>query len=313
MLFPFLQDITAQAPEIVNKLTNQDSTRAAIHEIKETLTTSSADEIISSLAHSAISFGLKVAAALAIYLIGGWIIRRIKKGLRRGFERKGTDQTIATFTVSLVSISMWVLVIILTVGSLGINTSSLAALLAAGGLAIGMALSGTVQNFAGGIMILAFKPFKAGDYIEAQGYAGTVTAVTIASTKLLTVDNRVVVIPNGALANGNINNFSAMPLRRVDQVVQVDYGIDVNKAKEVILDVVRSHPAVLDAKTEGAADPFVSILELGENGVRYVVRVWVKNADYWTVFFYLNEAIFTELPKRGVNFTYPHLDVHIKN
>ena len=311
MLFPFLQDAPA-APEIVNKLANQDSTRAAINEIKETLTTTSTDELISSLAHSAMEFGLKVAAALAIYLIGGWIIRRIKKGLRRGFERKGTDKTIATFTVSLVTISMWVLVIILTVGSLGINTSSLAALLAAGGLAIGMAMSGTVQNFAGGIMILAFKPFKAGDYIEAQGYAGTVTEVSIASTKLLTVDNRVVVLPNGSLANGNINNFSTMPLRRVDQVVQVAYGIDVEKVKEAILTVVRSNPAVLDATTEGAADPFVSILELGESGVRYVVRVWVKGADYWPVFFYLNETIYTELPKHGVNFTFPQLDVHIK-
>ena len=311
MLFPFLQDAPA-APEIVNKLANQDSTRAAINEIKETLTTTSTDELISSLAHSAMEFGLKVAAALAIYLIGGWIIRRIKKGLRRGFERKGTDKTIATFTVSLVTISMWVLVIILTVGSLGINTSSLAALLAAGGLAIGMALSGTVQNFAGGIMILAFKPFKAGDYIEAQGYAGTVTEVSIASTKLLTVDNRVVVLPNGSLANGNINNFSTMPLRRVDQVVQVAYGIDVEKVKEAILTVVRSNPAVLDATTEGAADPFVSILELGESGVRYVVRVWVKGADYGPVFFYLNETIYTELPKHGVSFTFPQLDVHIK-
>jgi len=311
MFIPFLQQVP-EAPAIVNKLANQDSTRAALHEIKETLSTSSAEEILSSLATEAVHFGLKVAAALAIYLIGGWIIRRIKKGMRKGFERRGTDQTISTFTLSLVSISLWVLVIILTVSALGLNTSSLAALLAAGGLAIGMALSGTVQNFAGGIMILAFKPFKAGDYIEAQGYAGTVTAVTIASTKLLTIDNRVVILPNGALANGNINNFSAMPLRRVDQLVSISYGIDAAKAKEAILDLVRTHPAVLDASTEGAADPFVAVAELSESAVRYTVRVWVKSADYWTVFFYLNETLYTELPKRGVSFPFPQLDVHIK-
>ena len=215
MFFPFLQ--AEAADKLQNTLASADSTKAVISNIHETITTSSAQDIVSSLAQEAINFGLKVLAALAIYIIGGWIIRRIKKLLKRGFERKGTDATIATFTVSVVTIALWVIVIILTVGSLGVNTSSLAALLAAGGMAIGMALGGTVQNFAGGIMILAFKPFKAGDYIEALGFAGIVQEVSMVSTKLLTLDNRIVILPNGALSGGNIMNYSAKDLRRVDR------------------------------------------------------------------------------------------------
>lgn len=311
MLFHLLQELPAS--NLQQKLATPDSAKVAIQHIKETVATSSPEDLFNSLMHQAVSFGLKVLAALAIYIIGAWLIRRIKKGLKRGFDRKGTDPTIATFTLSVVSIGLWVIVIILTVGSLGVNTSSLAALLAAGGMAIGMALGGTVQNFAGGIMILAFKPFKAGDYIEALGYAGTVTEVNMVSTKLLTVDNRVVVLPNGTLSGGNICNYSDKPLRRVDRTVSVSYGVDAQQAISAILEVVGSHPKVLDAQTEGAADPFVAVLELGQSSVNYVVRVWVRAEDYWDVFFYLNENIYTELPKKGVTFPYQQIDVHVKN
>ena len=311
MLFNLLQELPAS--NLQQKLASPDSARVTIQHIKETVSTSSPEQLFSNLMHEAVGFGLKVLAALAIYAIGAWLIRRIKKGLKRGFDRKGTDPTIATFTLSVVSIGLWVIVIILTVGSLGVNTSSLAALLAAGGMAIGMALGGTVQNFAGGIMILAFKPFKAGDYIEALGYAGTVTEVNMVSTKLQTTDNRVVILPNGALSGGNICNYSAKPLRRVDRTVSISYGVDAEKAKNAILDVVRSHPKVLNAETEGAADPLVAVLELDQSSVNYVVRAWVRAEDYWEVFFYLNENIYTELPKQGVTFPFQQLDVHVKN
>ena len=187
-MIPVLQ--SEQVVDLQEKLSSTDSLKAGVETIRETISTSTPNELLTGLAQEAINFGLKVLAALAIYIIGGWIIRRIKKILKRGFERKGTDKTIATFTVSVVTIGLWVIVIILTVGSLGVNTSSLAALLAAGGMAIGMALGGTVQNFAGGIMILAFKPFKAGDFIEALGYTGVVQEVSMVSTKLSSPKSR---------------------------------------------------------------------------------------------------------------------------
>lgn len=312
-MIPFLQaDVTDATVNLQEKLASTDSLKAGIQTIRETITTSSAQDLMSSLAQEAINFGLKVLAALAIYIIGGWIIRRIKKILKRGFERKGTDATIATFTTSVVTIGLWVVIIILTVGSLGVNTSSLAALLAAGGMAIGMALGGTVQNFAGGIMILAFKPFKAGDYIEALGYAGTVQEVSMVATKLLTLDNRIVVLPNGALSGGNILNYSSKDLRRVDRNINISYGIDVEKAKAAILEVIASNPKILNGKTDGAADPFVAVLELSQTSVTYVVRAWTKAENYWDVFFFLNEQLYTELPKKGVTFPFPQLDVHIK-
>ena len=164
--------------------------------------------LLQNLGQQALHFGLKVLAALAIYIIGAWLIKKITKMVSKGLEKKASDAALASFVKSLVSITLWVLLIIITVGALGINTTSLAALLAAGGMAIGMALSGTVQNFAGGIMLLVFKPIKAGDFIEAQGFTGTVSEINITSTKLVTLDNRVVFIPNGALSSGNINNFS---------------------------------------------------------------------------------------------------------
>jgi len=303
MLPHLLEEIPAVSPDSLANKANQ---------IKEMVATSTPHELVSQITDEAVQFGLKVLAALAIYIIGGWVIRRIKKVMRRGFERKGTDPTIATFTLSVVSIGLWVIIIILTVGSLGVNTSSLAALLAAGGMAIGMALGGTVQNFAGGIMILAFKPFKVGDFIEAQGFMGTVTEVSMVSTKLLTIDNRVIILPNGALSNGNVNNISGKPLRRVDRVISISYGVDSEKVKAAILEIAKAHPAVLNSSTPDAADPFVAILEMTPNGVNYVVRVWTKTENYWDVYFYLNEALYQQLPSKGVTFPFQQIDVHIK-
>ena len=165
-------------------------------------------------------FGLKVLAALLIFIIGIFLIRWVKHLLKRMFDRRNTEPTIASFVTSFTSISMTVLLVVISVSTLGVDTTSLAALLAAGGLAIGMALSGTVQNFAGGLMLLAFKPFKAGDLIEAQGVTGKVVEVHITSTKILTLDNRVVILPNGALSNGVINNYNGRPLRRVEWLVR---------------------------------------------------------------------------------------------
>lgn len=261
----------------------------------------------------AIQFGLKVLAALVIYFVGAWLIRRVKHMLVRVFDRRHTESTLVSFVMSFVSIGLYALLVIIAISTLGINTTSLAALLAAGGMAIGMALSGTVQNFAGGIMILVFKPFKVGDFIAAQGFVGTVTDVTMVSTKILTVDNRVVVLPNGALSNGTIDNYTGKPLRRVDWTVSVEYGSDADKCIESIREILAQDSRILDSATPGAADPFVALSSLNDNDISFTVRVWVNSADYWGVFFDGNKNFYTLLQQKGFSFAYPHMDVTIKS
>lgn len=299
-----------QAEAAVEQFT-ADSIKAKTVETLGALKDTEPNVLLQNLGQQALHFGLKVLAALAIYIIGAWLIKKITKMVSKGLERKASDAALASFVKSLVSITLWVLLIIITVGALGINTTSLAALLAAGGMAIGMALSGTVQNFAGGIMLLVFKPIKAGDFIEAQGFTGTVSEINITSTKLVTLDNRVVFIPNGALSSGNINNFSVKDLRRVDINVSVAYGTDIEKAKATVLDIIKSNPKTLNAGTPGAADPFVALLTLGESTITLVTRTWVKAEDYWDVYFWINENLYTRLPESGIEFSYPQVTVNI--
>jgi small conductance mechanosensitive channel len=252
-----------------------------------------------------------VLAAMLIYFIEAWLIRRIKRVLKSVFEKRSTDPAIASFVQSILSIALTIILIITTVGVLGVDTTSLAALLAGGGMAIGMALNGTVQNFAGGIMLVAFKPFKVGDYIEAQGYEGTVTEISIVSTKLMTADNRCIIIPNGALSNGTINNYSHMPLRRLDLTVDVEYGTSSEKVCEMVMSLIKKDTRILNAETSGKADPFVALSALKDSSIQFVVRVWVKSEDYWDVNFELLKNIYEELPKNGIQFPYPKLDVNI--
>lgn len=282
--------------------------QAELAAVAEKIATTPTSELIGDLLDKAISFGLKVLAALAIYFIGAWLIRKIKGILQKIFEKKGTDAAIASFVQSIASIALTVILIIITVGALGVDTTSLAALLAGGGMAIGMALNGTVQNFAGGIMILLFKPFKAGDFIETQGFSGTVSEVTITSTKLLTVDNRVIVIPNGALSNGTINNYSDKPLRRVDLTVDVEYGSSSDEVKRVILDMVSKDSRILNQP----AEPFVALCALKDSSIQFTVRLWVNASDYWGVYFDMTEKIYKGLPENGIHFPFPQLDVNIK-
>ena len=289
-----------------------DSAKAAFRQFTDTLATDPGTAL-QNLGRDAIQFGLKVLAAILIYIIGAWIIKRIKRALQRFFERKQTDRAMASFISSFVSIALTIVLIIVTVGTLGVNTSSLAALLAAGGMAIGMALSGTLQNFAGGLMIMAFKPFKAGDYIEALGYAGTVTDVTIVGTHLTTFDNRKVILPNGALSGGNIVNYSSFPLRRIDITVGVEYGTDAEACKRRLTEIVLEDPRFLNASTPGAKDPIIAIQKLDSSSVNFLIRAWVKTEDYWGAWFDLNERVYTELPQAGIHFPFPQVDVHIRN
>lgn len=277
-------------------------------------------------------FGLSLFAALLILVVGFFLVRWVKAGLKRMFERRKTEKTIASFVTSFTSISLTVLLIVISISTLGVDTTSLAALLAAGGLAVGMALSGTVQNFAGGIMLLVFKPFKAGDFIEAQGVTGKVVEVNITATKILTPDNRVVILPNGALSNGTIVNFNGRPLRRIEWLVSVSYGVDAEACKEAILAIVNSDERVLQEDTDmkklykelhvtnyqlstvnyrmdAIPAPLVALKSLNESDITFVVRAWVRATDYWDVFFALQERFYTELPLQGFTFAYPHVQV----
>ena len=287
------------------------SLQAELAAAAEKIATTPTSELLSDLMDKALSFSLKVLAALAIYFIGAWLIKKIKNLLKRIFDKRDFEPAIESFIQSIVGIALWIILIIAVIGTLGVETTSFAALLAGGGMAIGLALNGTVQNFAGGIMILIFRPFKAGDFIEMQGFTGTVTEVTITSTKLTTTDNRVIIIPNGAISNGTINNYSHMPLRRLDLTVDVEYGTSSEKVCEMVMSLIKQDTRILDAETSGKADPFVALSALKDSSIQFVVRVWVKSEDYWDVNFNLLKNIYEELPKNGIQFPYPKLDVNI--
>lgn len=307
MLNHILQvSITPADTAVVSKL--ETNARETIEHIAAT----PLEELLPELINNAIHFGIKVLIALLIYFVGAWIIKKIKGVLHRIFEKRKTEKAIASFVESLTSITLTIILIIITIGTLGVNTTSLAALLAAGGMAIGMAMSGTVQNFAGGIMILVFKPFKAGDFIETEnGYSGTVSDVNIFSTKLTTTDNRLIIIPNSTLSNGTVNNFSRNTMRRVEWLVGVEYGTDVEQVKKALQDIVDEEKRVLYSSTGAPADPLIAVNALQDSAVQYVVRVWVKSSDYWDVFYCLNEKIYTQLPEKGIDFPFPHLDVQV--
>ena len=277
-------------------------------EISETihkLSSMSGQEIFSSVSESIIKWGLKVLAAILLYLLGAWIIRRVKKLLRKVFTKRKVEPSLATFTVSFVNISLTVILFIVVVSILGVPTSTFAALLAAGGLAVGMALSGTLQNFAGGVMLLLFKPFKVGDYIDANGFSGTVDAINITSTQIHTVDNKIVHLPNGSVANSNIQNYSTSELRRVDWNISVSYGDDAEKGIALLKDYLSKDPRVLNTPEP----PFAALSQ----AIILTARAWTKNSDYWGLYFDINKLIYEDFPKQGMTFPYPQLDVHVRN
>lgn len=303
MSFSFLQ---STATEIKDSIDIQKATEQFV----EKIATTPADQLLTEFVDKSIAFGLKVLAALAIYVIGAWLIKKIKRVIHNIFVRRNTEHSIASFVESLASIFMTVFLVIFTISALGVNTTSIAALLAAGGMAIGMALSGTVQNFAGGIMLLVFKPFKAGDFIEAQGYSGTVTDVTIVSTKITTTDNRNIIIPNGSLSNGTINNYSQNVYRRLEWLVDVEYGASSEKVKAILKKIIDEEKRIVYAPAS-PADPTIALNALRDSSVQFVVRAWVKKEDYWDVLYDVNEKIYNQIPENGIQFPFPQLDIHI--
>lgn len=297
----------------LQKTDSLNSVQTEIVSLVEKVTTTPVSELIKDIIDSGVSFGLKLLAALLIYFVGAWLIRRIKSVLRQSFERRKTDAAISSFVLSITSIVLTIILVIIAIGTVGIDTSSIAALLTGGGIAIGLALNGTMQNFAGGLMILVFKPFKAGDYIEAHGHSGTVSEVNITSTKLTTTDNRVIIIPNGLISNDVINNYSGMQMRRLDITLGVEYGSSSSETKELLMKLITADERSMTAAQGAPADPFVALNALNESAVEFVIRIWVKSDNYWPLKFDLTERIYNELPEHGIQFPFPQLDVNIKN
>ncbi len=266
----------------------------------------SMDVFLSKMVDLGIAVGSKILFALLVLVVGRWIVRRLNKLLNRILTKREVEASLTTFVRSLVSITLNLLLIIVIIGILGIETSSFIALFASAGVAVGMALSGTLQNFAGGVMILLFKPFRVGDFIEAQGQSGTVREIQIFNTILTTSDNKVIIIPNGGLSTGLMKNYSKEATRRVDWEFGIAYGDDYTKAKAVL-------SRLLDAETRVLKDPayFIALTSLGESSVNIVVRAWVNASDYWGVYFDMNEKVYKTFAEENLNIPFPQLDVHL--
>ena len=283
------------------------------NQIVDTIRNTPPNELLTGTLSSVAKFGLKVLLALLIYIVGAWLIRKTKVIISKAFEKKKADSTLSSFIQSLVTALLWIVLILCMVGTLGINTTSIAALLAAGGMAVGMAMSGAVQNFAGGLILLAFKPFKVGEFISAQGFFGRVSEITIVHTKIVTTDNREITIPNGAISNGTIDNYSCREPHRLSLKFNVPYGTDFDQVKSLLLEMVKQQPLILNKETyAGAKNPKVYVDELNDRAVKIKLRVWVLAPNYKKVEHWLNEQIYKELPKNGISFPFPQLDVHMK-
>jgi small conductance mechanosensitive channel len=253
-----------------------------------------------------INYGGKLLLAILALIIGFWLIGRFGRMMRRFFSNREIDKTLQSFLIQLVGVTLKILLVISVINTIGVQMTSFIALLGAAGLAFGMALSGTLQNFAGGVMLLIIKPFKVGDYIEAQGHSGTVKEIQIFHTVLNTPDKKLIVIPNGGLSNSSMINYSAEPQRRVDWSFGISYTDDIDKAKATILAVITADDRVLKDP-----EPFVGVASLGESSVNIATRAWVDAENYWDIFFKMNEAVKKEFDTKGISIPFPQQDVHL--
>ena len=276
--------------------------------IKQLATTPVSDWLPDLVKTYVVPLGLKLLAAVIVLILGRWVIKMIKKWMANGLMSRHGDATLHSFLSNLVSVVLYFFLIMAIVGILGINTSSLVALLASAGLAVGMSLGGTLQNFAGGVLIIMFRPFKVGDFIAAQGMEGIVSEIQIFNTHLLTTDNKEVILPNGALATGVMTNYSKQETRRVDWLFSIAYGDDYDKAKRVLRGLCDEDTRIL--KTP---EPFVQLSKLNDSSVDITVRAWVNSADYWAVFFSMNEKVYKTFATEGLNIPFPQMDVHMKS
>ncbi|MBD3863960.1 MAG: small conductance mechanosensitive channel [Olleya marilimosa] len=248
-----------------------------------------------------IEYTPKMLAAIAIWIIGAFVIKQVLRALKKLMLVRNYDESLQKFLLNLLRWVLKIVLIIVVLGTLGIETTSFAAILAAAGLAIGLALQGSLANFAGGVLIMLFKPFKIGDLIEAQGQVGVVKEIQIFTTKLTGLSNREIIIPNGSLSNGNIINFSTEGTRRVDLVFGVGYESDIKKTKAVLMSVLTANPKVLQTP-----EPTVNVLELADSSINFAVRPWCKAEDYWAVYFETTEQTKEALDAAGIDIPYPH-------
>lgn len=263
------------------------------------------EKVIEQTIRAGIEAGKSILLALVIFLVGRFLIGLINKLAARMMERKHLDASIQSFLKSFINILLTILLLISVVSALGVNTTSFAALLASAGVAVGMALSGNLQNLAGGIIILLFKPYKVGDYVDAQGVSGTVKEIQIFHTILQTVDHKVIYVPNGALSSGSVVNYSLSENRRIEWSIGVEYGTDAEKVKSTLLSIASADGRILQDPA-----PFIALSGLGESSVDFVLRAWVKNADYWDVYFDLNRQIYEVFGQKGISFPFPQMVVH---
>jgi len=268
---------------------------------------------IQNLSGYAVELCKNIVAAIVIYIVGKWIIKKVNKLVAKIMEKKGVEASLEGFLQSIVNVGLWLVLIIAIISVLGIETSSFVALFAGAGMAIGMAMSGTLGNFAGGVMILLFKPYKVGDYIAAQGYEGVVKDIQIFNTILVTLDNQTIIIPNGGLSTGSLKNFSTQEYRRVDLTYDFAYGTDYEVVREAIEKIQKACPQIIQEPIEGepVIGPWQGLAALGESGVTIATRSWCKSADYWTVAGYMNHEVYQQLRQSGYMFPFNKLDVNI--
>lgn len=253
-------------------------------------------------------YGLKVIAALAIFIIGKIIAKAISTGVSNAMNKGGSDPILISFTTNMLYAALLAFVIIAALGQLGIQTTSFIAILGAAGLAVGLALQGSLANFAAGVLMIIFRPFKQGDFIEGAGVSGVIEEVHIFNTIMRTGDNKTIIIPNGSLMSGNIVNYSTKPTRRLDLVIGIGYDDDIKKAKQVLEDLMASEERILKDPA-----PTIGLLELADSSVNFAVRPWVNSADYWGVHFDLLERIKLRFDDEGISIPYPQRDIHLHN
>ena len=285
-------------------LLQADPTAAATEAVKA-LEKGEFSQVLQQLISLGVEAGKSILLALLIFVVGRYAIKLINRVVGGMMERRQVEPTIQSFLKSFINVLLTILLIISTVSALGVNTTSFAALLASAGVAVGMALSGNLQNLAGGIILLLFKPYKVGDFIEAQGISGTVKEIQIFHTIILTGDNKQVYVPNGSLSSGSVTNYSSQPLRRVDMVIGVEYGTEVETVRQALLDIFKA-----DSRIQAEPTPFIALGQLADSSVNFTVRVWVKGADYWPVYFDLNRNIYEEFNRQGIGFPFPQVQIH---
>lgn len=263
------------------------------------------EDLMETIPELVMIYGVKVLLAIVVYFVGKWIAKMLASAFERGMAAKNVDPTVAHFTRNIVYYALFAVVIIASLGQLGVETASFVAIVGAAGLAIGFALQGSLANFAAGVLLILFRPIKVGDYVEAGGAAGVVKEISIFTTVLTTPDNKVVIIANNQVMSNNITNYSTMATRRVDLLVGISYGSDIKLAKQIMQDIAEADSRVLK-------DPAIQIAvkELADSSVNFVFRVWVNSADYWGVFFDFTEQVKLKFDEQGIEIPFPQMDVH---